>query len=318
VIINTLSISGRLGLNLHSLNNEGGEGNQIATRQVTVVDPEGRLHNVNAISGDMFKHIQAEHLAAIARQEGLPLCKACARLDPNRIQADEAFLKQLSRDTRDDEIIDLMLETCVVDDLEGNLITAGNKNTPRKSLVEFGWVVGIPDQTKTESYFHVKYVRDPGTARGEEAANLGQNIFHRPANSGVYAVVLSLDAGRIGFNDFSRRYIVDPSERLRRFRALLQSVLYTFLRPNGAMRNTQNPHITSWKGSIVISGSVIPAPTVSPLNPDYQRELHATVEELSRLEVQAESIVIFDFSSLSDFARIMGSLIERGRPYSLV
>ncbi len=36
--LSSLSICGRLILNMHSLNNEGGEGNQILTRQVTIVD----------------------------------------------------------------------------------------------------------------------------------------------------------------------------------------------------------------------------------------------------------------------------------------
>jgi CRISPR-associated protein Cst2 len=40
-IIASISISGEITLNLHSLNNEGGEGNQIITRQVTIVDKAG-------------------------------------------------------------------------------------------------------------------------------------------------------------------------------------------------------------------------------------------------------------------------------------
>ncbi|MCB0083468.1 MAG: hypothetical protein KDE47_21150, partial [Caldilineaceae bacterium] len=61
-----LSISAKATLNLHSLNNEGGEGNQTQTRMVNIVDETGRLHNVNAISGDMLKHMQAEHLYRIS------------------------------------------------------------------------------------------------------------------------------------------------------------------------------------------------------------------------------------------------------------
>jgi CRISPR-associated protein Cst2 len=36
--IRSLSLSGRLTLDMHSLNNEGGEGNQIQTRMVHIVD----------------------------------------------------------------------------------------------------------------------------------------------------------------------------------------------------------------------------------------------------------------------------------------
>ena len=53
-----LSISARAVLNLHSLNNEGSEGNQVQTRMVDVLtrNDEGDFveSNVNAISGDNF------------------------------------------------------------------------------------------------------------------------------------------------------------------------------------------------------------------------------------------------------------------------
>jgi hypothetical protein len=39
-----LSISGRMTLEMHSLNNEGGEGNQITTRTVALVEPDGTVH----------------------------------------------------------------------------------------------------------------------------------------------------------------------------------------------------------------------------------------------------------------------------------
>jgi CRISPR-associated protein Cst2 len=64
------------------LNNEKAEG-QIQTRMVNIADAEGRLHNVNAVSGDMFKHIQAEHLHRLAVAAGLPLSKG-AKFNANR------------------------------------------------------------------------------------------------------------------------------------------------------------------------------------------------------------------------------------------
>ncbi|MGB9776387.1 MAG: DevR family CRISPR-associated autoregulator, partial [Anaerolineae bacterium] len=80
----SLSISGRLTLEMHSLNNEGGEGNQVVTRTVTLVDTDGSIHKVNAISGDMFKHIQAEHFYLLARERGLPLCAGCRTFRSDR------------------------------------------------------------------------------------------------------------------------------------------------------------------------------------------------------------------------------------------
>ena len=47
--IYNLSIAAQATINLHSLNNEGGEGNQIQTRMVNIVGEDGRLHNVKAV-----------------------------------------------------------------------------------------------------------------------------------------------------------------------------------------------------------------------------------------------------------------------------
>jgi CRISPR-associated protein Cst2 len=191
----SLGISGRLTLDLHSLNNEGGEGNQIATRTVNVVyQPEAvggrrppvRLAAVNAISGDMFKHIQAEHLFHTAVARGLPLCRGCREFNSNRILADPGFKSRFTKATPDREVLEMVLQTCTLDDLEGILVTENNKSLPRKSLVEFGWVVGVPELVQTEQYFHAKYVSDSGNLQRSESAgaNLGQNIFGRLCDGG--------------------------------------------------------------------------------------------------------------------------------------
>jgi len=299
---------------MHSLNNEGGEGNQIQTRMVDIVGADGQLHNVNAISGDMLKHIQAEHLYHIARNGGdLPLCAACQVFDANRISADAEYIAGI-KGKSDAEAIDLMLQRCALDDLEGNLITA-DRSTPRKSVVEFGWVVGVPETTTTDSYFHVKYATERGeaaraAAEAEEArkANLQQAIFYRPASSGIYAVVSHYEASRIGFNDISRHYVLDEAARRTRYQALLESVLYTFVQPSGAMRATQLPHIVAIEGVLTYTIAVLPAPTVSPLNPDYQAEIERVAEALNGLHPSAVAVRPFD--TLGALAEEMRALSE--------
>lgn len=249
--IYSLSVSAQLTLDMHSLNNEGGEGNQIQTRMVNIVDGNGALKNVNAISGDMIKHILAEHLHKILASNGQALCAGCQTFNANRISADEEYMAQIA-DKSDAESLSLMLQTCAIDDMLGNLITAGSKSLPRKSVVEFGWVVGLPEVTRTDSYFHVKYANDRSddkrksdSAEGTRKANLGQAIFHRPANSGVYALVATVEASRIGFNDITQQYVISEEERSARFNALVEALLYTLIEPAGAMRGTQAPHSRS-------------------------------------------------------------------------
>jgi CRISPR-associated protein Cst2 len=319
----SLSLSARSTLDMHSLNNEGGEGNQIQTRMVNIVGSDGRLHNVNAISGDMLKHIQAEHLFRGASDgAGLPLCAACKKFNANRISADFNYQKEIEGKS-DAEAIDIMLQTCALDDMAGNLITAGNRSLPRKSVVEFGWVVGLPDLTTTDSYFHVKYAsersqsrRDADSEESARGANLGQAIFHRPASSGVYAVVANLELARIGFNDITQKYPIDDEQRQARHQALLESLLYTFLEPNGAMRGTQNPHIVAFEGTVAVSSQVIPAPAISPLmGEDYSDELERIKTALETLRPGALSL--YPFATLGEFTEIMTRLIQTTSPYKL-
>ncbi|MBC8445684.1 MAG: DevR family CRISPR-associated autoregulator [Chloroflexi bacterium] len=317
----SLSISAQATLNMHSLNNEGGEGNQITTRMVNIVGEDGRLHNVNAISGDMIKHIQAEHLfRLLSGRKDVPLCAGCREFNANRISADAEYGKAIEGKS-DAEAISLLLESCALDDIAGNLITAGNRSIPRKSVAEFSWVVGLPELTTTDSYFHVKYAserskeaRDAESEEEQRKANLGQAIFHRPASSGVYAIVANFEMARIGLNDIAQVYTLDDAQRTARYRALLESILYTFIEPNGAMRGTQNPHIVDFKGVVAVSSDVVPAPTMSPINGKYRQQLQGIREALEKVRPGAVSLSEFD--SLAQFSGVMTDLIESTAPYT--
>ena len=318
----SLSISARATLDMHSLNNEGGEGNQIQTRMVNIVDQYGQLQNVNAISGDMFKHIQAEHLFHIAREHpDLPLCAGCREFNANRINADGKFIAD-TKGLSDAETLEVMLQTCAMDDIEGILITEGGRSVPRKSVIEFGWVVGVPDRVETDSYFHVKYATERGgeqRAADREAvgtgANLGQAIFHRPASSGIYAAVCHVELARIGFNDITQQYAISEEQRALRAQALLQSVLYTFLQPNGAMRSAQAPHLVDFSGVLTLSSGPVPAPTVSPLKEDYREQIAHVRDALDRIAAGTVSVATFD--SLGDFTDLIGELLQNTVPYEL-
>ncbi|WP_028460006.1 DevR family CRISPR-associated autoregulator [Chloroflexus sp. Y-396-1] len=318
----SLSIAARAVLNLHSLNNEGGEGNQIQTRMVNVF-ADGRLHSVNAISGDMFKHIQSEHLHRLAVQAGLPLSIGARLFNANRINydldIDKEFLNQLKGAKSNAAELDLILQRCAVTDVAGALITAENRSLPRKSVVEFGWVVGVPGSVKTDSYFHVKFEseRGGGSAGVDESGSITgkQTPFHRPASSGVYAIVVQVEAARVGFNDISQRYAIDAEQRQKRLRALLESVLYTFIEPAGAMRTAQNPHILDVSGVISVSSNVLPAPCISPLKDDFVADVQRVANSLNELHPGA--IELFSFASLGEFAEQMSRLIREAEPFTL-
>lgn len=307
----SLSISGRAILDMHSLNNEGGEGNQITTRMVTIVHkPDGKptLATVNAISGDMFKHIQAEHLYRIGKGN-LKLCAGCEKFSASRVLDDTEFMKKLPDGNA--EVIDALLKHCALDDLEGNLIAKQPRSIPRKSVAEFGWVVGLPEVTRTESYFHVRYA----TEHGEDSEAQKQAIFHRPASSGVYAIGASFEMARIGYNDITQKYAVEEGERAKRYKAFLESILYTFVEPNGAMRGTQNPHILGFEGVVTVSNQVVPAPMLSALEDNYREEVKRVTAALNAIHPSA--VTVHEFDSMGAFAEIMQKLIAESAPFTM-
>ena len=306
--ISSISVNGRIIINMHSLNNEGGEGNQIITRKVTIIDKDGEFTTVNAISGDMLKHIQAEHLWNIAMEEGLSLSSACKMFDANRITASEEFSKSFKKETPDAEVLDKVIKMSCLSEIEGILVTNNNKNVARKSCVEFGWLIGLPNKTKTENYFHVKLVPNSGNIESGEGANLGQNIFHRPASSGIYGLVSNFDICRVGYNDITKNYVISDEERGKRITALLKSVLFTFIKPKGAMRNTQNPHIVNFEGIITVSTKPIPAPTISPINDYYRDEIKSISKTLN--EIELDSISEIQFDTLAEFTDKFSKIIN--------
>lgn len=306
----SLSITGRAILDMHSLNNEGGEGNQITTRMVTIVHkPNDKpvLTTVNAVSGDMFKHIQAEHLYRLAKGN-LKLCAGCEKFSASRVLDDPDFMRSLPDTSA--EVIDALLQHCALDDLEGNLIAKGNRSVPRKSVAEFGWVVGLPDMTRTESYFHVRYATEHGDTETQKQA-----IFYRPASSGVYAIVASFEMARIGYNDITQRYAVSEDERKRRYKAFAESILYTFVEPNGAMRGTQNPHILDFEGVVTVSTQVVPAPILSPLSEGYREEVKRVATALNA--IHKDAVNVYEFDSMGAFAEIMQELIAESVPFTM-
>jgi len=324
--INSLSLCAQVTIDLHNLNSEGTEGNQQQTRMVHIIDQNGHRAIVNAISGDMFKHILVEHLVPLLKEAGQPLSPGAAIHDADRINAlNQPFVNFCEREqeftdngrtvrrmARESEIMTRMLTDCSLTDMAGALVTRG-RAVGRKSVVEFGWVVGIPEDsqgrplTVTEQYFHVKYAPEGrGTAAGADTTAGRQAIFHRPASSGIYALICSADLYRIGLNDITREYVVKPEDRCQRAVALIQAIASTLLKPAGAQRNTQNPHIVDCKGVLSTSASSLPAPTVSPLHSDYRNEMKRAADVLNG--IKPNSIQVQEFDSLSAGVKILTDL----------
>ncbi len=299
-MIQSISVSAEVTLALHNLNSEGVEGNLQQTRIVHVIDPSGERHAVNAVSGDMFKHIYVQHLTAALAADGQPLSKGAALGSADRITVDADF-KSAIKGRGAAEVQSEMIARCAVTDIAGTLFTEGI-TVPRKSCAEFAWVVGIPDKVRTDQYFHVKYQPDrrkTGTQapRGEGTIAGSQTVFHRPASSGVYAWICHLELSRIGRNDVTREFVI-PEDSLRsRRRAAVQSLLATLLRPAGAQRNTQSPHVLECSGVLTASRSHLPAPMMSPLGKGFRAEIVSIAETLNRMSGAIETYLFDNLAS---------------------
>jgi CRISPR-associated protein Cst2 len=296
-MIQSLSLCAEVTLALHNMNSEGSEGNQQQTRMVHVIDSGGKHHCVNAVSGDMFKHIYVRHLTAILLAQGEPLSPGAAVGSPDRITVDPEFKSAIKGRSAADVQTE-MLARCAVTDIAGTLFTEGI-TVPRKSCAEFGWVVGVPDKVHTAQYFHVKFEPERRklagqTPRGEGTIAGSQTVFHRPASSGVYALVCNLELSRIGVNDVTRKPVVSDEARVSRQRAAVQALLATLVKPAGAQSNTQSAHILECSGVVTTSTSYFPAPMLSPISANYRDEVAAISETLNRITPDAVHARGFD------------------------
>jgi CRISPR-associated protein Cst2 len=120
---------------------------------------------------------------------------------------------------------------------------------------------------------------------------------------------------RIGYNDISQSY-VSGVDRQAQYAALVESILYSFVEMNGAMRNTQLPHMVALDGVVAVSYGVAPAPTVSPLSPRFMEEIEGTRKAINTLH-EADVIEVNVFDSVSGLADILSNLARETTPYTV-
>ncbi|GEM_PF-6987713 len=288
----SISFMARATYNLHALNNEKTDGNSTLIRNVGIVVPNSddnrkEYEIVNAISGNMFRHIFSSHLVNVARDMGLQISRPAIDGHPQRIWADLEFQDFLKGSPSIDEIYDKLL-TCTLTDICGMATLEEEIQVTRHSLLHMGWVTGLPEITKSTLH---QFLR----ARPKDRS-IKPMPFSKGTASGIYAIELHAEIPRIGYNDKAQTYPA-PIDRQGRLRALLVALAYSVLQPLGASIASQLPHVLGVEGLFVVSSLYAKAPLVSPLNVDYRIRAEKQRELLSQISDNPDSMMSFRFDT---------------------
>jgi CRISPR-associated protein Cst2 len=263
-----IAILARVKWNLHSLNNEGTIGNVTEPRTVVLWDGT----KTDGVSGEMMKHIHAYWTWLRAKTESFPLCEACQHFKPQRADAARQDLDQNDNAAA----MDTVVSRCILCDVHGFLVQ--RPTIHRQSVVEFGWIVGVPEKFYRDIHVHARHAvaergvsAESGGEKEEEVA--AQMVYHRPIRSGVYALVTLFQPWRIGLNEVKYAYVLDSGEQRRRYQLALTAYECAVKRPDGAMTTTRFPHIEGIEGIVLVSRQPVPVPMLSPLREDYREKL---------------------------------------------
>ncbi|RLC95733.1 MAG: DevR family CRISPR-associated autoregulator [Chloroflexi bacterium] len=302
-----IAMMARVTWDLHSLNNEGTVGNVTEPRTVVLASGE----KSDGVSGEMLKHIHSYNVWLLEADKSR-FCPACQRLQPQK--ADEPAYRKTIAGKTNAEVMAKAIAKCALCDLHGFLVE--KPPIARRSTVEFGWAVGLPQQYHREIHLHARHsmeerqTRDRREAaqheqqeRGEEREVSAQMVYHRPTRSGVYALVSLFQPWRIGLNEITYDYVPD-ADRQARYRLALLAYKAALTHTDGAMTSTRLPHPEALEGVIALSTRNFPAPVVSPLNDTYDQEVAALAKQESGCEV-------YTFNSLLEVSKILDDLSQR-------
>ncbi|MBS7630102.1 DevR family CRISPR-associated autoregulator [Candidatus Bathyarchaeota archaeon] len=285
-----IGIAARIKMNAHSLNNEGTTGN--VTEPRTVVLADGR--KTDGISGEMLKHIHAAYLFHLAKEEKEnSLCESCKSFNPMKADGNSKL--------KGKSVVDALNEalSCELCDIHGFLVQ--EPTLSRKSTVEFGWALALPEQFHRDIHVHTRVA--PGEKTREKGVS-EQMIYNRPTRSGVYAFISVFQPWRIGLNEVNYTYKINDPIRKKRYDLAIDSYKSMFTRIEGAMTTTRMPHIEDIEGVMIKTDDAQPVPLISPLKEDYIKEIEKISQSVQK------------FTSLSELLKALDNL-KQTSPYKL-
>jgi CRISPR-associated autoregulator DevR family len=304
----SISISYRLGLGFHALNNEGSDGsNLMQPRRIDV----GKM-TYDGISGEMVRRHILENFVRICEGRKIDVLTASKALHPDR--GPLGLREVTKRDLKEDVLTSgnvfkaarRAVGECAVLDIGGYLAAfsdkekgdslpesdflkaiAGLKDKPttvkRDSVFDVGWLISEEPQEMTITQ-HAAY-RPTGD----------QSMFSQTMRSNVYGGVIRADLHRVGTDDYwylhrkgnetESRSVITPAEQRSRQKALIQAFVDYIASPCGAKTAGWAPHVFRTEGVILLT-SARTAPFASPITVDLAEPDGKTIRADSTYQSQ--------------------------------
>lgn len=286
----SISISYRLGLGFHALNNEGSDGsNLMQPRRIDV----GKM-TYDGISGEMVRRHILENFVRICEDRKIDLLTASRALHPDRgpLGLREVAKESLKEDTLTNKNVFMAarkaVERCALVDVGGYLAAFSDKGKGDSIPPESDFLKTIAGLKKDDKPTTVKRdsVFDVGWLISEEPQEMtvtqhaayrptgDQSMFSQTMRSNVYGGVIRADLHRVGTDDYwylngkdgkaESRSVVSPEEQKRRQKALIQALVDYVASPSGAKTAGWAPHVFKTEGVILLT-SARTAPFASPI-----------------------------------------------------
>lgn len=271
-----LTLSARLLVNVHDLNNEASTGNVSDIRLIEYIGPDGKRIEAPGVSGRMIKHWHQEVLRDLARQLGLPLCEACAAGEPIRPGKWDPKKGQGGAYTWDPKPEEEAISQCVICDVHGYLIAqmSGSEkekgiSARRNSRALFSWAIPVFGTEPT--YRQVTHTRVSAVEHvGNEKSQAGQALFYKSYASEELGLVSALDLDNVGTVFGKSAVTADRQERLK---AAIEAYRYLLSGRLGASMGHAVPHVDCREVAVAVGFGIPLAIPPSPIFEGYLEKL---------------------------------------------
>jgi len=314
-------MAGRVRLNSHSLNAQGGGGTnyvEITKAKVSVNTDKGwRVLEVPAVSGNMLKHWHFVNFVDFFKESSFRsnLTERALRYNGVRFGKGETSARKADGKTVKFESEEVIIKNFADADVHGFL--APNKGIRRVSLVKMSFLLPTEDfikQADERLIYAVKHNRVDIDETGaiSSGGDTAQMLFNREYATGLYGFEIILDLGFVGVPQSNpSNLVIDENEKTARVEATLKALIPMLSGYIGANLSRSFPVFKLEEFIAVASDKPIPA-LVHGFYEDYVEVSKNIVENAKKLDFEIRAFGYnIDFgekvSSVEDFvAKLLG------------